>query len=125
MNLREQKSLHHKPNPKNKDKYAKNSQNTNKNLANLMIQKLLIGEYVGILDYAYSSNPSFFEGQIVDETRGTFLIRLNDKKIRCIPKNRAHFIIKDTASNQHYCIQGKLYNGRAEERTKNEIRKLW
>lgn len=112
-------------NPKNKKTSLQNSHYQNKPLANALVQKLIIGKNIGIIDYANSTNPLFFNGQVIDETRGTFLIRLENRKIKRIPKNRAEFILKDESTGQYYRIQGKLYIGRPEERIKNEIRKLW
>ena len=93
-------------------------------LANRLVQKLLIGENVTILDYFGSLQQREIRGVIIDETKSTWIVKSSDK-LRRIPKIRTAIIIDDKNTKKAYRIEGKAFVGRVEERLKNVVRKMW
>ena len=66
-------------------------------------------------------HQQIFRGKIIDETRFTFLIENDDKKIRRITKNQCIITLID----EKIKIDGKVLHGRLEERLKNQRKKNW
>lgn len=87
-----------------------------------IIQQEFIGTEAEIVE---SNNPDYLSisGEIVDETRNTFLIS-DEGDIKRIIKNSAilQFRFSDDTIVE---IDGRLLLGRPEDRLKKHIRRLW
>jgi ribonuclease P protein subunit POP4 len=84
-------------------------------------------EFIGIVTtIVKSSNPHVVgvSGKIVDETRNTFTISLNNSEKKVVIKDTAifDFVLPDGTIVE---IDGKVIMGRPEERLKKRPRRLW
>lgn len=93
-------------------------------IANELVQTLLIGKEIIVIDFFNSEDPIQHKGIIVNETRNTFVL-LKDKNELIFPKNRIALIYSNKESSEEYIIEGINLVGRPEERIKSNIRKLW
>jgi RNase P/RNase MRP subunit p29 len=112
---------------KNKKHYNKKvalSSSKKRKIANELIQTLLIGQEITVIDFFTSENPIHHKGIIVNETRNTFIL-LKDRKEYSFPKNRIALIFQNKKANEEYFVEGIYLLGRPEERIKSNIRKLW
>ena len=110
-----------------KNKHFKRRKKPNKlnkrSLANKLVQKLLIGETITIIDY-YKTEPIEHTGVVVDETKNMLVISLEGKEKK-FPKNRIKIIVTDETIQRQVVIEGNLLLGRPEERLKSNNRKMW
>jgi RNase P/RNase MRP subunit p29 len=83
------------------------------------IKKLLAGELIGrkvVLEK--KSDGRLIDGKIIDETKNTIIIKINDERKRLVkPLYKFGFIVGD----KRIVIDGKLLNKRPEERIKNKL----
>jgi RNase P/RNase MRP subunit p29 len=93
-------------------------------LAARLLQQLLIGEQVTVLDYYQTPKEARLQGTIVNETKN-MLCLLTPLQLIAIPKQRAAIIVFDKITEQNYLIEGRLLQGRVEDRLKATIRKMW
>ena len=112
-------------NMKNKDNPRKMlSSNIKRNIANRLVQKLLIGSQAIIVDYYKTVNPIKSTGLIINETRNMIVI-LKDNEERSYPKERIAIILYDDVTEEHYFIEGFNFLGHPEDHLKSTIRKMW
>jgi ribonuclease P protein subunit POP4 len=84
-------------------------------------------EFIGLeAKVTKSSNPDVvgIAGKVVDETRNTFTISLNDGEKKVVIKDTAvfEFVMPDGTVVEMY---GKVVMGRPEDRLKKRPRRLW
>jgi ribonuclease P protein subunit POP4 len=82
------------------------------------LKDVLKMEFIGFdIEIVDSKNSSLIgkKGKIIDETKNTFVIQDNDKKVSLL-KNQIQFTIK--IDNKKLLIDGKLICFRSEERIK-------
>ncbi|MHA1226506.1 MAG: ribonuclease P protein subunit [Candidatus Hodarchaeales archaeon] len=63
-----------------------------------------------------------FIGIIIDETKNTLIIKINDKT-KTIPKENS--TLKINLNNKLYEIDGKYLKGRHEDRIKHRMKRKW
>ncbi|OLS22810.1 MAG: hypothetical protein HeimC3_27530 [Candidatus Heimdallarchaeota archaeon LC_3] len=100
------------------------SLNNKRNIANRLVQKLLIGSQVTIVDYYKTTRPIHSTGLIINETRNMFVIQ-KDNEERSYPKERIAIILYDDITEEHYFIEGFNFLGHPEDHLKASIRKMW
>ncbi|MHA2103384.1 MAG: ribonuclease P protein subunit [Candidatus Hodarchaeales archaeon] len=100
------------------------SSSKKRKIANELVQTMLIGQEITIIDFFTSESPIHHKGVIVNETRNTFVL-LKDMKEYSFPKNRIALIFQNKKSNEEFVVEGINLLGRPEERIKSNIRKLW
>jgi len=84
-------------------------------------------EFIGLeAKVVKSSNPDVvgITGKVVDETRNTFTISLNDGEKKVVIKDTAvfEFVMPDGTVVE---MDGKVMMGRPEDRLKKRPRRLW
>jgi len=84
-------------------------------------------EFIGLeAKVVKSSNPDIvgITGKVVDETRNTFTISLNDGEKKVVIKDTAvfEFVMPDGTVVE---MDGKVMMGRPEDRLKKRPRRLW
>ena len=100
------------------------SLNNKRIIANRLVQKLLIGSEVIIIDYYKTIEPIRSSGIIINETRNMFTVLKNTEE-RSYPKDRIALILYDDITKEYYFVEGYNFLGHPEDHLKTSVRKMW
>ncbi len=81
------------------------------------------GEFIGkMVEVMQAENPTLVgvHGRVIDETKNTFVIEGENKETKTLVKKQV--TLKTTIDGKEYLIDGKLLQGRPEERLKKKMR---